>query len=59
MRGLVLAEVGHDPTYGARPLQRLIRTSIEDPLAIGLLEGRFQDGDTVSVTLAGGALALS
>ncbi|WKZ81717.1 MAG: ATP-dependent chaperone ClpB [Acidimicrobiia bacterium] len=44
-----LAEQGYDPVYGARPLQRLIRKQIEDPLAIALLEGRFEDGDEVTV----------
>src|SRR3970282_308475 len=40
-----LAEHGYDPTYGARPLQRLIRKKVEDPLAIAILEGRFGEGD--------------
>jgi ATP-dependent Clp protease ATP-binding subunit ClpB len=53
-----LAEHGYDPVYGARPLQRLIRKQIEDPLAIALLEGRFGDGDTVAVTVSGDELTL-
>jgi ATP-dependent Clp protease ATP-binding subunit ClpB len=53
-----LAEHGYDPTYGARPLQRLIRKEIEDPLAIALLEGRFGDGDTVTVDVADAQLVL-
>ena len=53
-----LADHGYDPTYGARPLQRLIRKEIEDPLAIALLEGRFGDGDTVTVDVAGDRLVL-
>jgi ATP-dependent Clp protease ATP-binding subunit ClpB len=54
-----LATEGHDPVYGARPLQRLIRTEIEDALALALLEGKFSDGDTVTVEKAGDGLSLS
>ncbi len=44
-----LAEHGYDPSFGARPLKRLVQRSIGDPLAIKLLEGAFADGDTVKV----------
>ncbi len=44
-----LAEVGYDPIYGARPLKRCIQRYIEDPLAIKLLEGTFQEGDHILV----------
>jgi len=44
-----LAEHGYDPSYGARPLKRLIQTEIGDRLAVALLEGRFGEGDTVRV----------
>jgi ATP-dependent Clp protease ATP-binding subunit ClpB len=53
-----LAEHGYDPTYGARPLQRLIRKEVEDPLAIAILEGRFGEGDTVTVDTVGERLIL-
>ncbi|HEX5631422.1 MAG TPA: ATP-dependent chaperone ClpB [Acidimicrobiia bacterium] len=53
-----LADHGYDPTYGARPLQRLIRKAIEDALALGLLEGRFGEGDTVTVDVTGDLLTL-
>jgi ATP-dependent Clp protease ATP-binding subunit ClpB len=53
-----LADHGYDPTYGARPLQRLIRKEIEDQLAVALLEGRFADGDTATVDVAGERLVL-
>ena len=36
------------PDYGARPLRRVLQRSIEDPLALGLLEGRYLDGATVT-----------
>jgi ATP-dependent Clp protease ATP-binding subunit ClpB len=42
-----LAEQGYDPTFGARPLKRLLQTAVADPLAVGILEGEFHEGDTV------------
>jgi ATP-dependent Clp protease ATP-binding subunit ClpB len=44
-----LAEHGYDPSFGARPLKRLIQKAIGDPLAIQLLEGSFNEGDTIKV----------
>jgi ATP-dependent Clp protease ATP-binding subunit ClpB len=44
-----LAETGYDPAYGARPLRRLIQTSIGDPLARRLIAGEVTDGDEVVV----------
>ena len=46
-----LAHAGYDPDYGARPLRRVLQRSIEDPLALALLEGRYLDGATVTVTV--------
>jgi ATP-dependent Clp protease ATP-binding subunit ClpC len=45
----LLARRGYDPTFGARPLRRIITNLIEDPLAEGFLEGRFIEGDVVVV----------
>ena len=45
----LLARRGYDPAFGARPLRRIITNLIEDPLAEGLLDGRFKDGDLVIV----------
>ena len=44
-----LAEVGYDPVYGARPLKRVIQRQVQDPLALSLLRGEFDEGDTVRV----------
>jgi ATP-dependent Clp protease ATP-binding subunit ClpB len=44
-----LADYGYDPIYGARPLKRLIQKEIENPLALKLLQGEFNDGDTIVV----------
>ncbi|MCB4822669.1 ATP-dependent chaperone ClpB [Roseicella aerolata] len=45
-----LAEAGYDPTYGARPLKRVIQRNLQDKLANLLLEGRIQDGEVLRVT---------
>ena len=44
-----LAMAGYDPDYGARPLRRLVQSSIGDPLARELLSGSLSEGDTVAV----------
>jgi ATP-dependent Clp protease ATP-binding subunit ClpB len=44
-----LAEEGYDPAYGARPLRRAIQRLIVDPLALLVLEGKFQEGDRIRV----------
>ena len=51
-----LAERGHDPTYGARPLARLIQEEIKKPLADELLFGRLAKGGHVQVGLKAGSL---
>jgi ATP-dependent Clp protease ATP-binding subunit ClpB len=48
-----LAELGFDPLYGARPLKRVIRASLEDQLARALLAGEVAPGCTVRVDVAG------
>jgi ATP-dependent Clp protease ATP-binding subunit ClpB len=46
-----LAEAGYDPTYGARPLKRVIQRNLQDRLAGLLLEGRVKEGDRLAVTV--------
>jgi ATP-dependent Clp protease ATP-binding subunit ClpB len=48
-----LADHGYDPSYGARPLKRLIQKVMADPLALQILEGRFHESDTVEVVVTG------
>ncbi len=45
----LLGNLGYDPTYGARPLKRVIQKQLVDKLALKLLEGEFAPGDRVSV----------
>jgi ATP-dependent Clp protease ATP-binding subunit ClpB len=53
-----MAEQGYDPTYGARPLKRVIQREVADPLAKELLAGSFVDGDTVVVDVDPGGVLL-
>ena len=54
-----LAAEGYDPAFGARPLKRLFQTSLLDPLALGLLEGKIRQGETVRVAADDRGLALA
>jgi ATP-dependent Clp protease ATP-binding subunit ClpB len=54
----LIGNLGYDPTYGARPLKRVIQKRLVDPLALAILEGRFVAGDTVKVEAADGELTL-
>jgi len=51
-----LADAGYDPVYGARPLRRAIQRYLQDKLAPMLLEGRFNEGDTIFVDADGEGL---
>ena len=53
-----LAIDGFDPSYGARPLKRLIQQEIENPLAKRILEGEFSTGDRIIVDAHGEMFAL-
>lgn len=44
-----LAKDGYDPVYGARPLRRLIQSSIENPVALLLIEKKYISGDTIVI----------
>ena len=54
-----LALTGFDPVYGARPLRRLVQSSIGDQLARALLSGQLADGDQVAVDVDEGSDALT
>jgi ATP-dependent Clp protease ATP-binding subunit ClpB len=54
----LLGDLGYDPTYGARPLKRVIQKRLVDKLALAILEGRFVPGDTVKVDAADGEIVL-
>jgi ATPases with chaperone activity, ATP-binding subunit len=49
-----LVEEGYDPQFGARPLKRTLQRRIQNPLAMRLLQGAIQSGQTVTVDHRGG-----
>ncbi len=53
-----LADKGYDPSYGARPLKRVIQKWVQDPLAQKLLAGEIADGSTVKISADKGRLTL-
>jgi ATP-dependent Clp protease ATP-binding subunit ClpB len=55
----LLGNLGYDPTYGARPLKRVIQKRLVDKLALAILEGEFSEGDTVRVDAADGELVFT
>jgi len=48
-----LAEKSYDPAFGARPVRRAVQDYIEDPLTQKLIDGTFEEGDTVKVVKKG------
>src|SRR4051794_2240598 len=52
----LVGNLGYDPTYGARPLKRVIQKELVDKLALKLLEGDFSEGDVVRVDARDGEL---
>jgi ATP-dependent Clp protease ATP-binding subunit ClpB len=54
----LIANMGYDPTYGARPLRRVIQKQLTDRLALALLEGKLREGDSVRVDAVDGELVL-
>jgi ATP-dependent Clp protease ATP-binding subunit ClpB len=55
----MLADMGYDPQYGARPLKRVIQREVQNRVARAILEGSVQDGDTVNIDVKDGELTLN
>jgi ATP-dependent Clp protease ATP-binding subunit ClpB len=53
----LLGDLGYDPTYGARPLKRVVQKRLVDGLAVALLRGQFAAGQLIRVDADGGELA--
>ncbi len=54
-----LAEKGYDPTFGARPLRRIIQDHVEDKLSDAILNGKLNPGDTAVIGIADGQTVVS
>jgi ATP-dependent Clp protease ATP-binding subunit ClpB len=55
----LIGNLGYDPTYGARPLKRVIQKQLVDKLALKLLESEFSAGDRVIVDASEGELVFT
>jgi ATP-dependent Clp protease ATP-binding subunit ClpB len=55
----LLAERGYDPTYGARPLKRVIQRLVLDPMAMQILEGKIPEDSTVHIDVVNGELTFT
>ena len=55
----MIAREGFDPVYGARPLKRALQREVQNPLAVRILEGEFEDGDTILVDVKDGGTIFS
>ena len=53
----LIARLGHDQVYGARPLKRVIQKNILDPLSLRLIAGDIVEGETVTIDEQNGQLA--
>ena len=56
---LLLAKEGYDPTYGARPLRRVIQRRLEDEISERMLQGEFSQDDTIFVDVQDGQLVFT
>jgi len=52
----VLAEKGFDPMFGARPLRRTIQRMVENPIAKGILDKQYKEGDTIILDARNGEI---
>ncbi|MBP9897475.1 MAG: ATP-dependent chaperone ClpB [Gemmatimonadales bacterium] len=48
-----IGDAGYDPLYGARPLKRVIQRELQNPIAMELLAGSYEEGDIIRVTVVG------
>jgi ATP-dependent Clp protease ATP-binding subunit ClpB len=55
----LLGNLGYDPTYGARPLKRVVQKQLVDKLALKILEGEFGEGDVVTVDARDGEVVFA
>ena len=54
-----LSEKGYDPSYGARPLKRVIQKFIENELSLEILKGNFREGDRVKADVQNGRIVFT
>ena len=55
----LISDIGYDPVFGARPLQRVIQEKILDPLSMMIVDGEIQDGGSVQIDVEKGEVVIS
>ncbi|CAM3808390.1 Chaperone protein ClpB [Vibrio aerogenes CECT 7868] len=55
----LIARVGYDPVYGARPLKRAIQQTVENPLAKSILNGSIESGKPISLSVQNGEILIT
>jgi len=55
----LIASKGFDPVFGARPVKRTIQRLVEDPLSMQILNGEFNEGDTIKADVSDGTIVFS
>ncbi len=54
-----LADKGYSPSFGARPLRRVIQKKIEDPIAEEILTGHYKHGDAIGLSLSDDSISFA
>ena len=54
-----IAQEGFDPSFGARPIKRLIQRMVEDKLSMAIIDGQVEDGDHIEITLGADGVIFS
>jgi ATP-dependent Clp protease ATP-binding subunit ClpC len=54
-----LVKRGYDPVYGARPLRRAIQRYVENPISTKILQGKFKEGNTITISVQEDNLSFS
>jgi len=54
-----IAKKGFDPLYGARPLKRVVQKELLDPLAMQIVDGVINSGDTVQIGIKKDAIDIT
>jgi len=52
----IISDIGFDPEFGARSMERVIQNIVEDQLSIELLKGKFSKWDTIYTSVKGGSI---
>jgi len=45
----LITEIGYNPSYGARPLKRVIQKELESEIAKYILKGKYKEGSTIKI----------